>query len=172
MSKQDKPVAGWKLVPLEPTPQMLSAVLKEFNRANSLHDAMKMERLPLTDREIYCAMIAAAPPPAPAPPVAEPALPEPGVLHEVADFDCPNCHTRIRHIPPIRLGYTVDQLRAAIAADRAARVPVLTDEAMREALAELVALHFRPEPAPTTDEWDAAFDAARAVLAATQGSKP
>lgn len=56
--------------------------------------------------------------------VAQPVMPEPGVLHEVADTPCPACGTVLRASPPIRLGYTREQMQAAEA--RCAR--------MREAL--------------------------------------
>jgi len=42
-------------------------------------------------------------------------LPDPQVLHAVADYECPKCRTRIRYTPPIKLGYTEEQMRAALA---------------------------------------------------------
>lgn len=67
------PVAppGWKLVPIEPSPEMLGAVLPFFNRANAMNDACSLKRQPLTDAQIYSAMIEAAPLYAGAPPVVQ-----------------------------------------------------------------------------------------------------
>ena len=40
-----------------------------------------------------------------------PPLPNPEIVTEAKDHDCPACHARVLHLPPIRLGYTADQMR-------------------------------------------------------------
>lgn len=47
-----------------------------------------------------------------------PPLPEPEVLLDVEDAQCPACYARVRFVGPIKLGYTADQMRAALEAPR------------------------------------------------------
>lgn len=54
---------GWRCVPIEPTPEMLAAVLPAFNRMNAMNDALGLSRMPLNDAGVYRAMVEAAPAP-------------------------------------------------------------------------------------------------------------
>lgn len=37
-------------------------------------------------------------------------LPVPEILHELHDAPCPACHTMLRALPPIKMGYTASQM--------------------------------------------------------------
>lgn len=95
-------IPGWKLVPVEATPEMIAAVAYYCGSCN-------------TDDQVYRVMIEAAPVP-----------PEPSTVGDLPELPEPWIRDYSHKDPTARDHYAVDQMidyaRAAIAADRARRV--------------------------------------------------